>query len=281
VSVVTDYPDFSPHVATAQQVAATGVPLLTKNTRVYQQAFTNVASGAAASTGLLAMGQIGYEVLVNARCNGAATNPFAEIRMTWTDSTTGFTLGSDTFITPMSGSATPWAVIGRGPTKADEVTVTVTNLDSLTAPSITITVLQNSRVYPTDNWNWNNASVAGLTVPGFALPTLPNDESVLGIVSNVNVAAGAVNTWLLGMATSGQVIVTTSFSGVTTTNIRCHIYPQPNSKYGSSIDLVAFTATANNTSMPYNPPRAPVILVVSNGATTGTLTGEVAVIRQP
>jgi hypothetical protein len=267
VSVVTDYPDFSPHVATAQQVAATGVPLLTLSNRLYQQATPNLAHGAVAGSGHLAVTQIGYEVLINAQFQAGTANPFCQVDLVWTDTITGFVIGFDTYYVPGATRSGGWLTVGRGPTKANQLDVNVTNLDTVNPVTLGVTVLQNSRVYPTDIWRWRNDANAGAVIPGFTLPTLPSDTALLGAVNSASIPASSTVTWLAGMAPGDLV----NFNiAVTNGNYRMHVYPMPSTLYGASCELVPTVAPGGGTtgSVQFIAPAGPMIVQV--GATTTT-----------
>lgn len=278
MSVLTDYPDYSPHVAHADQIAATGVPLLTKSGLLFRQAIVNLGAGQAASTGVLPVSQIGYEVLVSAQTGGASANPFARVAMAWTDSTTGFIVATDTFMMPMATDAGGFTIIGRGPTKADGLNITVTNYDTVTAPVIALTALQNSRVYPADQWRWSGTADAGRTVPGYTLAALNPDETVLGFVGGISLAAGAASTWLFGMSPGGPVQLSYGLAGVAASNIRVHVFPLPTGLYSGQNDLAGDTVANLSDSVTFYATRSPLAVEVGNIATSGTLSGSMAMV---
>lgn len=278
MSVLTDYPDYSGHVAHADQIAATGVPLLTKSTLLYRQAIVNLGAGQSASTGVLPVSQIGYEVLVSAQTGAASANPFARVALQWTDSTTEFIVATDTFVMPMATDAGGFTVIGRGPTKADELNITVTNFDTTTAPVIALTALANSRVYPADQWRWAGTADAGRTVPGYALAALNPDETVLGFVGGISLGAGAAGTWLFGMSPGGPVQLSYNFAGVTPANIRVHVFPLPTGLYSGQNDLAGDTVANLSDSLTFRATRSPLAVEIGNTATAGTLTGSMAMV---
>lgn len=271
MSVVADYPDWSPHVAHADQIAATGVPLLTKSTRLYQQAFINVGPGATASTGQLSVSQIGYEVVINTQAGTPSTSPFCRVSLTWTDSTTGATVATDTYIVPMAASPGLFPVVGRGPTKADELTLTVKNLDTVTAPSVSVIVLQNSRVYPADRWSWANPAMGSVTVPGFTKAVLPNDQSVLGIFSDLNVPASSSVPILCGMAPGQMVNLAGNTAGVSPGSITINVTTKPDSEYTPNGIVLRASLTTAAFQFQFIAPAAPLEAIWNNNATSGTL----------
>lgn len=267
MSVLPDYPDYSPHVATASQVAATGVPLLTLSNRLYQQATPSLGHGATAGSGHLAVTQIGYEVLINAQFGAGTANPFCQVDLVWVDTTTGFTIARDTYYVPGATAAGGWLTVGKGPTKANQLDVNVTNLDTVNPVTLGVTVLQNSRVYPIDVWRWRNDVDAGLTIPGFTLPSLPADTALLGAVSGASIGASATVSWLAGMAPGD--LVNYNF-GVTASTYRTHVFPAPAGIYGASPELVPTVADAGGTvgHFQFIAPAGPMIVQIANTSTT-------------
>lgn len=268
MSVLGDYPDWSPHVATASQVAATGVPLLTKSSRLYQQADPNLGTGVTHSTGNLAVAQIGYEVMITVAYTTAPTNPFIEVTLTWIDSTTGFTIAAETFYAAgasPNGSITTHA---RGPTRADTLNVSYTNVASAGLATIGLTVLNNSRVYPYDMVRWINSSLAGDTVAGFTLATLPNDNSVLGAVFNGTIIASGSSSWLLGPGYGGWVNLAVATTGAGPSSLTFSVYAVPSNKYVSSCYAFRFISADASWTQQFKAPCSPLRLEVANAATT-------------
>lgn len=258
---MTDYPDWTVPQAHANTIAATGVPLLTKSNRLYQQAFINVGAGVAVHAAVGTVSQIGYEVIFTAQCDPAATNPFVKVQLTWTDSVSGTVVAQDVFKVPMSTAVGGFKVVGRGPSKADILDIFMDNDDTLTAPSFSLIVLQNSRIYAFDDWFWDNAVDNGMTVPGFTLASLPSDQNVLGMINNVAIGAGANTTWLFGMRTGpAQLYLATAVGALTAVTIK--IRPQPDSLYTSTDVILSQATPAQSTELVL--PRAPLRVNIAN-----------------
>lgn len=265
MSVLTDYPDWSPHVAQAQQIAATGVPLLSKSQRLYQQAFTNLGHGATASTQALSVTQIGYQVSVTASFPAAATLPFCKVQLSWTDSALGQQVDTDTFMMPGATSPAFFIIRGRGPAKADTLTVNVTNLDSAQVVSGSITVSQNSRVYPDARWGWVNATDNGLAVPTFTVMRLPPDEGCIGILDNQSIPANTVSTFLSGMH-DGPIQMSYEMNTGSAANLALRLSAQPGGIYSGGNTV--YSAVNPPATVQLAGPRAPMRLQVVNSATT-------------
>lgn len=264
VSVVTDYPDYSPHVATAQQVAATGVPLLTLATLLVNEGSKTIPGGSNLTVPAVAVSQIGYEIQVSASVPAAATNPFLLVELQWTDPDTGILCGRDDFVVPMGTTGNPFLVIGSGPTKAARLSVVVFNLEGTQTASVSLFILQNSRVYQRDAWHWDNPSLSGVTVPGFTLPGLPSDQSALAYLSSVTVAAGSSNAYLVGMH-AGLIQVGLDMGTAAWANVFLRLSAEPSSVYTTNNPL--YDAQNPPSSFQVAGPRAPMRLTLSN---TGT-----------
>lgn len=269
---VADFPDWQAPQAHADQIAVTGVPLLTKSTLLANTVYTNLAAGASNGTVGLPVTQTGYEIILNPKFAAGTTNPFIEVQLQWVDSGTGLQVASDSFYLPGSEAPSGLAVFGRGPTKGNQLFVTVTNLSSNNPVTTALTVLQNSRVYASDVWRFQNSSVNNQTVAGFTLPTFPDDESCLGTVTGASVAASGSASWLMGIGSGGPVTVTLECSGPVATNARFHAYALPSSVYGTTAPLIAYQAANLNQAYTFNPPRAPWLLQAVNTATSGAMT---------
>lgn len=269
MSVVTDYPDYSPHVAQAEQIAATGVPLLTKSSRLYQQAFPNVGGGQTASTNLLSVTQVGYEVIVSAGFGSLATLPYVEVQLTWTDSTTGFTAATDSFTVPGGQSPALLTVNGRGPTKADELTVTMTNLDPSVTASLSIVVLQNSRVYGDDDWRLQNSTANGVTVPGITLAHLPDDESVLGVLTLAAIPASGSGNWLFGMGGPGWCNLAGNLNTIAPASIALTVLAEVTTTYGGGCYALREVLTGPSFTYQFKAPRSILRVSATNSSTVG------------
>lgn len=255
--------------ATASQIAdavgAAGVPLITLATLLERKSDLAVGAGATVYGSSLPVGQIGYEIRIFAQTGAAATVPFVSVALTWSDSGTGDTMQVDTYVVPAAVSPYYFTVAGRGPSKADQVQVSVTNLDQAVSATVWYDLFQNSRVADHDRWEWLNAQVPGLTVPGWTLPTVPPDRNFLGIVTAATIAAGASDTWLCGMH-DGMIQVGINMNAGTLSDLVVSLAPVPSTVYGANNPLYSF----------HGPPasfqaggcRAPVRLYLHNASTS-------------
>lgn len=272
MSVTTDYPDFSPHVALAQQVAATGVPLLHgANVLLNSSNVVIPASGHQIYTSV-AFTQPSYEIFVSCFANAASGNPFAELTLTWTDSVSGITIARD-IVTCAAGSVVSgWVTFGRGPTKADLLSVQAGNLDAAHSMTFSITVLQTSRIFDRDTWRWDNNGNSGNAIPGFTLPALPDDDAILGTVNGGAIIANGNSEWLFGPGYGGTVTFSFAITTTPIASIIVTMIARPTTIYGNTAYLFRGTFTSGSNSISFKPSRSPILLQVNNSsATAGSL----------
>ena len=269
-----DYPDWSAPQAHATAIASTGVPLLTGAASILASGVQSVPHGAAYVSAVLPVSQIGYELLVQAQYPSAATVPYAMVQLLWKDSASGLIVDTDDWVVPGATSPAYWFVRGHGPTKANQVQVKIINFEPAQSLSAQINILQNSRVYTVDDWRWNNFQNTGLTVPNVTVaPVLPQDETILGIVNNVSVAASSSKSWLAGMY-DGEIQVGYSSGGsVTLSSEVLAIKPVPDSQYSAYQTILSQTPPAGNQMI--IGVRAPLLVTVTNNSTTTALTAVV------
>lgn len=272
MSVVTDYPDWSGHVALADQIANTGAPLLVLPQAIGALATTSLPPGFLNIATNIKFNQVSYEVLVNVGAAAAATVPFTEFIMEWLDPTNTTVIARDTFVIPGITTANSFAVRGRGPTKSGTLNITLNNLDPVQNSTISYQVFQHSRPFEFDTWISANDHNSGLTVPGFTLPSLPIDELVLGVLSGVTITTGSSLSWLFNAAPGKVITLSGNTAGITPANVQLTALAQPNAKYGNGGVLLREQLTTAPFQFTIAGPRCPILLTVNNLATSGTLT---------
>lgn len=269
---MTDFPDWQAPQAHATQIAATGVPLLVKSTSVLDITGRVIGANGSYQSGNLAVSQPGFECVILAQIPNTATVPFVRVRLAWVDSSSAQIVAETIWIQPASTVAPGWQCMARGPSKADLVQVTVTNLDAAQAVTAGIVLLANSRVYPGDvlvNDTFQNSSAA---VPAWTLaPNSPLTE-VLGQVTNQNIGASSQFTWLLPPGNGAKGVLTMNTGAATVSNVRVNLYPVPPSQFSNSPPLVPGLPAANDFASEFVVPRCPMSLTVANLATTAIST---------
>ena len=265
MSVVSDYPDYAPHVAHADQIAATGVPLLALPQQLYAISSKVIFSASTDFEALVPVKQPGYHCGVSVQFPAAATVPFVKVSLFWTDSMTSVNLASENYIIPGAQSPSVFTALGSGIAKGNKVQLRLTNLDPAQNATVSVTMNADSIPRSGDSWLWENALDSGLTVPGFTLPTLPDDESVLGMLGSVTVPAGGTSSFLFGMH-NGPINVGLDQGGGPWTNITLQLAAAPSSAYVGNNPIYA--AVNPPPSLQIAGPRSPVRVGLHNSATT-------------
>jgi hypothetical protein len=151
MSVIPDYPDSAPHVATAAQIAATGVPLLALPTAVFDETTTLTAGGSWTSN-FIGVTQLSYELAVSLQANGSGTAGPVEITVQWYDAALTNLSTQETYWVWPGASGTPHELFGRGPTKANYVQFTFANTSSAMTYRLNTLLYFRSHTYTKDDW---------------------------------------------------------------------------------------------------------------------------------
>lgn len=222
-------------------ISTTGVPLLTQSSVLTSNASgQGIAANSSFQTAKIATNQIGYELLITPSysvVNGA--NPFMFIAIGWWDSVTGLLVDKQTFVTCLSSFAAINSVPCRikGPSKADQIQLTLYNLDPAQPISTPYVLTANSRVLSQDYIDWpvdqkeNGASILipGHTLPAFILP----DSRTLAVAENSALAASGQDGWIIPPH-SGLAYINVEETGVGGANMAISWQPLPSTIYGSA-----------------------------------------------
>src|SRR6185312_13102006 len=167
-----------------------GVPLIICATPLVQQAGAiNLGPGSVTTLGPLTVGQIAYEIYLELQETVAGPIQIGEpvsVSLSWVDSTTGLQLGLETYnIIPASpSSAEPHTVHGRGPSRGDQLTITLTNTATVNVAAL-MNVLETSRVYSVALWqtfqSQGNLKFTGYTDTSFYPPSKVIADSLLTV----------------------------------------------------------------------------------------------------
>lgn len=249
----------------ANEVASTGVPLLTKATNLIKDQNHVIPANTAVALTQVSVSQIGYEVAIKVLCAAGSTSPACTFDLVWTDSATGITVGHETWSVIGGSTSGGASYFGTGPTKADRLTVTITNQDTANTMTVTTILNQNSRIYADDDWRQE----AFNSPPGFTVPShdqqgllLANFSGSIGAAGNAQrlIALYAGMVWVYTRnvpgAQPGQVFIrNVADKAVTASNL----YERAIANTGhASLDLVAL-------------PRASCIFEIDNtGAAAST-----------
>lgn len=276
---MADYPDWQTPAAAAAQIAAAGVPLLTRSQTLYPMTTTAAPPGEAPISAVLPVSQTGYELFVTAQVPAAATAPFLVFKLVWSDSVTGQVTASDHFMIPAATVAGAYEVVGRGPTKGDQVQLRVGNIDPAQVIQVKAAMLQNSRIYGTDQWQTLASSSKAAIVPGYTLPTMPDNAEVLGTLNAVNVPAASAMAWLIPMGSARPALLTMNTTAAAPPNIRVDLFPAPAAEFGISPPLGPGVPATPDFAVEFIAPFAPMLLQVTNNQATA-ITVSATVIQQ-
>jgi hypothetical protein len=278
VSVIPDYPDSAAHVATAAQIAATGVPLLAKPAQLISVIGESVPAAGSVILTPVTVTQTGYSGMFWVEYPSAATEPFLTAEFIWTDSASGTVVATENRVL-LGSESVVWQTVATGICKADTLTLILWNADPAQAATVTVLLNQDSVTRSRDSWYWRNRVNSTLTVPGYTVAGLPPDESVIGMLNGATVAATDLVNWVIGPADGGLVTVSFQFGTVAASNVRVGLAALPASAYGPGPLSYDVTPAASGYVVTYQPPRCPVQVGISNTATSGTLTVDMLAVR--
>lgn len=230
-------------VQIAQNIALSGVPLLTASTPLAQAASVVIAAGGSVTipaSSVFSVSQIGFEAVFRVRYNVAnGANAGYGMTFSWSDSASGLLVDTDTMVSAIAAfnDATNFATRIKGTSKANQLVVTITNLDTVQPINLTYAILENSRVYPYDldiTWVGGRPS----SIPGIALPTvlLPDSHTML-IHIDAALANGSFDTFI-APPHLGPMYINMWESGVSAANIQIKLKMWPDSFYGGVGNIV-------------------------------------------
>jgi hypothetical protein len=261
---MTDYPDWQTPQAHANTIAATGVPLLTKSTNIVNDINRSVPFGGASITiaNRVSVTQIGYEIAITALISALApTLPVLTVDMIWVDSVTSTTVGHETWNIPIGSSGAGSVHIGTGPTKANQLTVKLSNNDSAQNATVTTVINQNSRVYARDDWRTESFNA----IPNAILPLHDQQGNTLADLLTSALPANGSQTRLLPLY-SGRVSIAFS-SAVSKAGTLQVTNLDPSVSAAGIYLLLAIPASNNTTIVTVSLPRAVCQFILTD--TTG------------
>lgn len=263
-----DYPDWQTPAAAAAQIAAAGVPLLAKSTQLLNLPGEAIAAAGSYNSAFLPVTQTGYEIVIATATAGAPTVPFCGVYLFWRDSVTGASIDVEAFIIPVTTGVATITVATSGPSRADQLSVKITNQDPAVPCTAYMTMLENSRTYSKADYHWVNYWAAGAVVPGYTMPGRAADNTVLGFVSDAPVPANSTITWLAGMGSGRPTVLSVNLGGASLASTLVNVLPQPSSVFGSAPVMVPSVPPADDFNIEFIAPRAPLAVSVVNNAAT-------------
>ncbi len=183
----------------ANEIAVGGVPLLTGSKSTANVGTTTIPASSSVVLGTFSLSQIGYELFTAITANAGSTQPGLAITFDWLDTVSGLETMQDEWVLCGSAVAGGQQYMGMGPTKGNQVKITATNFDTAQSASISLVLLQNSRVYADDDWR----QLTYRTVPGFTNGSADPESGWL-LQANPNVNAGVTAARIMPLY-AGQV----------------------------------------------------------------------------
>lgn len=265
--MTVDYSDWQTPQAHAEQIAVTGVPLLTLSTQVDTHTFT-VLAGQSTTRGPFAVSQIGWEVGFSYSATAENTSPL-HVTVIWSDVATGTVLDNDVFDIRAGTVANPH--VGRmfGRSKGNQVAIKFDNTLNTRDATVTYTLFQNSRVVPRESFKTLTWGQVGTDIqPASSVPQ--------GIIAISNILPNGNTSAVRQMpAYDGDVRVTATTASLTT-DLAVQI------KDGSANGVLIFDANSDAKGIisgVASLPKSQCILVISNNnAGPQTITVEVVAV---
>lgn len=189
VSVLTDVPDWQPHVATAQQIAATGAPPLTLSNGVVNQV-ADAAGGASTNATSFTFSQPAYELFVNAWGSGAGTPGPLRIRLNWYEDNGLVLVDSKYYYLWPGTSSLGNMVCIKGPSRAQSLGMLFDNTFGTQFCNIRYSLFQRSHFYTTDD-----ARSISFTNSGSAT-ALTNSEVPSGLIGTGTASVASNGTFV-------------------------------------------------------------------------------------
>lgn len=218
-----------------------------------------------------------YTVAMDAILNANASPGILRVRMIWSDSNTGLTVGQQTwYVTGSTGSPGPSNSLttGRGPTEADTLTLLVANLDTSHSVTVDVGLWQNSRVVTRHDWR---GITQGPLPPGFTTPKIVAPAGVLGYEGSFSIGAASGVEWQCSLY-AGQAQLFYQLSTAANVSLQV-LVPLPDAS-GSPLELYYATPPAAAQGTLYlSLPRCPVIVSIANSGGVA-LTGQWSLMIQ-
>lgn len=202
----------------------------------------------------------GYWMHFGALMAASSANPFIGILVAWIDSTTGVTFISERWVGP-AGTAAGLGTFGRGQVKADQVQITITNLDAAQNVTVTPIFIETSHSTARDDWrsqmngNWTTSTVHTFDAKGSFLSNTLMQEVT-------SIPATTTQFYLLPLY-AGQVMVNEVDTGAA--NLIIGVIPTQDLDTSNGItDYVDFTGAATGVNKVFTLPRQPCLVRVQN-----------------
>lgn len=166
---------------------AGGTPLLHGVKQVYASGSQVIAISGTFTTPAITITKPGYLIRVTAQMSASsAANPTVKCDVNWTVAASGTPITAQEIWFVPAAAASAMRTDGRGPTKGDTVTITLTNGDSVDTVTVFVTIWETTQHMARDDWRSTGTVGSSLGTPAVNI-------AYAGILANesVNVGAGA------------------------------------------------------------------------------------------
>lgn len=276
-----DFPDWSEARSFAEEIAQFGAPLLrlTANLGSNAAGLAVAANSVANLFALTNINQPGYELVIGLdSAANSLTTPFALLSIDWIDSVSGIQIAGDEFILGV-GNANPSSLFYyvSGPCKADQVRMSVQNLDGAAGIICRYTANVNSHIYAWDRvfqTQYVAAPPHGFNNTG--------GSPQLGVVAmrQPTIGPGVTDSTLVAIYNGKVALHVNNVLGANSLYVTLQ---DPGSLYSSGTGTSMF-ADIVNTGISLDTiislPNGPVLLNVKNNGAAGNVTPDVSMTRQ-
>lgn len=227
VSVVSDYPDWSGHVAQAAQIAATGAPPLTLSNGVSNHVVDVAASGSQAAASFTFQ-QPAYEIFINAFSISGGTPGPLRIRLQWYEDNGASLMDVKYYYIWPGVTSLGNMVFGKGPSRAGLLSLIFDNLGTGGTGmgyEVHYWIFQRSHFYLQDDWRSLSFANSESSTP------IATNELPSGLVgtATATVAAGATATTLLPLYQGQAQLYADTSSATTDMQVTIQDAANPNS----------------------------------------------------
>lgn len=224
----------------------------------------------AAKTYTLPITRPGYLIRTNIT-NTTNTTTQMPVRFDWqfVDQATGTVLDNLSWSIFAGANGTPHSISGSGPTKGNQLVVTVTN-QAASAATLTFDLIVMEVTSTFDRHDWHTDDTVNFTIASFTSPETEATSGLLCGVVNLSLAAGVGGqaTRVLPLYTgAAQLYFSTASS---TTDLEWWLYPEADVDFPSQ-PAYANSSTASNgvsNSIAYMPRVQSILVLQNNNAAT-------------
>lgn len=213
------------------------------------------------------LNQAGYELQVQLGINNASANPFLDMIMTWSDSVTGLVVSTEEWVLAAGPNVNNNIYMIKGPTKGDQLSMNLINLDGAHTLTATVTVAVNSRGWTRDKIY----TLAFNNPPGFTSAGGRGFTNVIATLDNLSIGAGNSVSRILPIY-AGDVWLWVDQQGNAAGSANLTLSLVPTSIFGTASIFGASPSggPGSGTGIVKRFPRSHVLLTYTNGGTVSS-----------